>query len=87
MIYVSFKGDRISIERDFHIIDDELRQQFVNERDEKSRLVEEAEDPGLPAVCYQWCSYLPMCWPGSKIGDQQRAQRRGSAKAPDQLSG
>lgn len=79
VIYVSFDEDRILVERDFHIIDDEARQEFINLRDEKARMVEEAEDPGLPAACYQWCEYLPVCMPGSQGGRQKGAQRAGSA--------
>lgn len=80
VVYVNFRGERVEVERDFHIIDDELRQNFLNQRDEKARIVEEAEDPGLPAVCYQWCPYLPICLPGRSAGQEKRAQRRVSAK-------
>lgn len=55
------KGQRVLIERDFHIIDDELRQWFIEARDEKARLVEEEIDPGLPAECYEQCQYLGVC--------------------------
>lgn len=80
VVYVNFRGDRVVVERDFHLIDDELRQAFLNERDEKARLVELEEDPGLPAVCYQWCPYLPVCVPGAKAGEEIRLERGGAAR-------
>ncbi|MCL6646154.1 MAG: type I-A CRISPR-associated protein Cas4/Csa1 [Dehalococcoidia bacterium] len=61
IVYVRFKEERVLIERDFHIIDDELRQWFIEVRDEKARLVEEEIDPGLPADCYEQCQYLRTC--------------------------
>ncbi len=51
------------IERDYHLIGDELRQMFVEERDEKLRLAAEELDPGLPAVCPRTCPYLATCHP------------------------
>lgn len=79
IVYVQFRDDRLVIERDLHIIGDELRRWFIDERDEKMRLVSEEWDPGLPAACYPTCPYLLVCNP-----TQQRAQiapeRAGTAK-------
>jgi len=60
IVYVQFRGDRLVIKRDLHIISDEMRQWFIETRDEKARLVAEEIDPGVgncPAVCqyYQVC--------------------------------
>lgn len=82
LIYVDVRNDRVEVERDFHIIDDELRQAFLNERDEKARMVEEAEDPGLPPACYQYCPYLPVCVPQAGAGRQTPRLRRLPAKGP-----
>jgi len=63
VVYVAFKGRRILIERDFHFIDDELRQWFIEERDMKMRMVEEGVDPGLAEECYEGCPYWGCCHP------------------------
>lgn len=63
LVYGTFRNGRLTIERDFHIIGDELRQWFIEERDERMRMVQEKIDPGLPAECYQWCQYLSVCRP------------------------
>ncbi len=58
IVYASFHGGNFRIERDFHLIDDELRQWFVEERDERMRMAEEEIDPGLAANCPEDC----FCW-------------------------
>jgi CRISPR-associated protein Csa1 len=63
IVYVNFKGTDISLERDFHLIDDELRQQFIEERDERMRMVAEEIDPGLPDNCQTGCPYWRECHP------------------------
>lgn len=61
IVYVQFKQGRIFVQRDFHLIDDELRQWFVEERDRKARMVADEIDPGLPDECYAACPYLEYC--------------------------
>jgi CRISPR-associated protein Csa1 len=63
IVYARLDGDRLTVEKDFHIIDDELRQWFIEERDEKARMVYEELDPGLPSDCPAWCSYHAACHP------------------------
>jgi len=63
VIYVHFANGRVLLDRDFHLIDDELRQVFIEERDEKMRSVAEGIDPGMPAQCPSTCSYLTTCYP------------------------
>lgn len=60
IVYAKFKDERLLIEKDIHIIDDELRQWFIEERDEKMRMVEEEIDPGI-AECTEACPYLNIC--------------------------
>lgn len=60
IVYARFKNGRLFVERDLHIIDDELRQWFIEERDAKMRLVEEAIDPGVQQ-CYETCPYYGHC--------------------------
>lgn len=63
VVYARFVQSRMVIERDYHVIGDELRQWFIEERDEKARLVAEEIDPGLPGVCPRTCPYLRTCYP------------------------
>jgi CRISPR-associated protein Csa1 len=68
VVYARRKGGRWLIEKDFHLIDDELRQWFLEERDEKMRLVEGEIDPGLPPDCPLDCPYFRPCHPGQGTG-------------------
>lgn len=63
LVYASFADGRLLLERDFHVIDDELRQWFIEARDERARLVEEEIDPGLPEKCPLTCPYYRVCHP------------------------
>lgn len=65
VVYVGFARGRVVIERDYHVIGDELRHWFMQERDEKARLVAEEIDPGLPERCPATCPYLRHCRPGA----------------------
>lgn len=62
LVYGEFKGNRLSIRKDFHIIDDELRQWFIEERDEKMRMVYEENDPGCADNCQDTCPYYRECY-------------------------
>lgn len=61
VVYADVKGSRVTVDRDFHIIDDELRQWFLEERDEKARLIHEQLDPGVAATCSPACPYVDAC--------------------------
>ena len=61
IVYGRFKDKRLIIEKDFHIIDDELREWFIEERNERMHMVFEGVDPGLPDECYNSCPYLHYC--------------------------
>ena len=63
IVYLTFKGDRLLVERDFHLLDDELRQWFVEERDQRQRMLFEELDPGLPPECPRGCPFLRVCHP------------------------
>ncbi|GAB6158196.1 type I-A CRISPR-associated protein Cas4/Csa1 [Desulfotomaculum varum] len=60
LVYAKIKDDRLFIEKDIHIIDEELRQWFIEERDEKMRLLEEEIDPGVKD-CLDTCPYYQFC--------------------------
>lgn len=59
--YVEIEGTRVGLERDFHLIDDELRQWFLETRDQMMRTVSEEIDPGRPAQCDEGCVYAEHC--------------------------
>lgn len=61
IVYAEFKDDRLLLKKDIHIIDDELRQWFIEERDEKMRMIYEEIDPGLATECYPTCPYYSAC--------------------------
>ncbi|MCK8826427.1 type I-A CRISPR-associated protein Cas4/Csa1 [Natroniella acetigena] len=61
IIYPEFKQGRLAIKKEFQVIDDELRQWFIEERDEKMRMVNEEIDPGVADNCYQSCPYYQEC--------------------------
>ena len=63
IVYPSFDRGRLSIERDFCFIDDELRQWFIEERDERMRMVSEEIDPGVTRDCPEICSLWKQCHP------------------------
>lgn len=60
IVYPCFRDGRWTVERDFHIINDELRQWFIESRDERMRLVEEEIDPGT-ATCQARCAFWKIC--------------------------
>lgn len=61
LVYAEFRGDRIIVKKDIHIISDELRQWFIETRDEKARMIEEEIDPGISDECYSTCPYFAIC--------------------------
>lgn len=61
LVYAEFRNNRLIIKKDFHIIDDELRQWFIEERDDKMRMVYEEIDPGIAENCYTTCPYYNIC--------------------------
>ena len=61
LVYATFRDDRLLIKKDIHIIDDELRQWFVETRDEKARMVYEEIDPGMPPECSKDCHCYTAC--------------------------
>lgn len=48
--------DRLHIEREFTVLGDELRMEFIEIRDEKQRMVADELDPGPCDGCEAWCA-------------------------------
>lgn len=55
-VYAGFKNDRLQIEREFTVLGDELRMEFIEVRDEKQRMVADEFDPGPCEGCEEWCA-------------------------------
>jgi CRISPR-associated protein Csa1 len=55
-VYATFRDGRLHIEREFTVIGDELRMEFVEIRDEKQRMVADELDPGPCEGCEEWCA-------------------------------
>lgn len=61
IVYVDMRGDVPSISRELFFISDELRQWFIDERDEKLQMLYEESDPGVAQQCPIYCSYMTYC--------------------------
>lgn len=61
IVYAEYKQGRWVIERDVHVIGDELRQRFIEERDDKMRMVYEEIDPGPEVNCKIECAFVEEC--------------------------
>jgi CRISPR-associated protein Csa1 len=48
--------DRLHIQREFTVLGDELRMEFIEIRDEKQRMVADELDPGPCEGCEEWCA-------------------------------
>lgn len=62
IVYPSFDGDKLAVDKDFFLIDEELRQQFLEQRDERMRMVFDELDPGLMKACPTTCPYFNRCY-------------------------
>ncbi len=67
-VYVSFKGDRLTVTRDLFFISDDLRNWWLEERDNKLEMVAQKRDPGFPNVCYKDCLYREECGVDEEAG-------------------
>ncbi len=63
VVYPEVVENRVEVRRDYHVIGDELRQIFIEERDDRMQMLDAGADPGLPAECPVHCPYLQICRP------------------------
>jgi CRISPR-associated protein Csa1 len=61
IVYCQFKGGRPVVQRELHLIDDEVRQWFIEERDQKLAMVRDQWDPGIPSGCRASCQFAVEC--------------------------
>ena len=66
LVYVQYNGS-LSVTRDIFFISDDLRREWIEERDRKLEIVASRVDPGLPRTCYDPCPYSYYCLRG-KLG-------------------
>lgn len=61
LVYARFGDGRWSVERRFFLLGERVRQAFLEQRDERQRLVFQELDPGLPAECPAFCPLWSAC--------------------------
>ncbi|MGH8929345.1 MAG: type I-A CRISPR-associated protein Cas4/Csa1 [Egibacteraceae bacterium] len=61
VIGVTFERDTVLVDRDYHLVDADLRQRFVETRDERAAMIYHESDPGLAAIHPPTCPYLADC--------------------------
>lgn len=61
VVEAGFADGRPVVRRQLYVIDDELRQRFIEARDEKARLVQEEIDPGPIGGCGEGCPRWTVC--------------------------
>ena len=61
VIGVTFEGDRVLVDRDYHLVDADLRQRFVETRDERAAMIYHESDPGLAGTHPPTCPFLADC--------------------------
>ena len=69
LVYARFDGSRWSLEREFHLLDEAVRQWFLEVRDEKQEMVFSERDPGVPGHCPRDCPFFGVCHDG-RVPDQ-----------------
>ncbi|WEU40295.1 MAG: type I-A CRISPR-associated protein Cas4/Csa1 [Candidatus Odinarchaeum yellowstonii] len=64
IVYLKFDRKTPSFITKYFIVGDELRREFIEIRDEATQIVEEGNDPGMPAKCPDYCPYYQICHKG-----------------------
>jgi CRISPR-associated protein Csa1 len=60
-IYAWFQAGELRLRRDLFFINDDLRSWWVEERDEKIRMVAQRKEPSIASKCYEDCIYWEVC--------------------------
>jgi len=63
IVYPEFLDNHLTVKKDFFLIDEELRQDLLEQRDERMRIVFDGADPGLASNCPEVCPYYAKCHP------------------------
>jgi len=68
IVYPTFEKDHLAVEKEFFLIDEELRQSFLEQRDERMRMIFEEIDPGLMDECPAICPFYNRCYTSERTG-------------------
>lgn len=61
VVYVSWSRDRMRVMRDLFFIGDDLRSEWLEQRDLKAEIVASRRDPGIPPACDGDCPFMGVC--------------------------
>ncbi len=68
-VYVNYPRNHITVDRDLFFISDDLRSWWIEERDEKLKIVAQRNDPGFPNTCPEDCQYIRECGVSEQTGE------------------
>jgi CRISPR-associated protein Csa1 len=68
IVYVQVVDGWVQVKRDYHLVGDEERQLFIEQRDELMRVLDSEMDPGLALECSATCAYYGDCYPRQEEG-------------------
>jgi len=60
-VYAWLQGGELRLHRDLFFINDDLRSWWVEERDEKARIVAQRREPSIASECHDDCIYWEVC--------------------------
>ncbi|MGC9227524.1 type I-A CRISPR-associated protein Cas4/Csa1 [Caldivirga sp.] len=66
LVYVNVNGPSVLVHEHIIPISDQLRIEFLHERDRRGELVDKGIDPGLASKCNNWCPFLKYCGGGEE---------------------
>ncbi len=61
IVFLDMETGRPHIDREFYVLDQNLRREFLEERNRKMRIVFNEEDPGVAESCPPDCPFLSYC--------------------------
>ena len=64
IIYLSVEDDYVKVDKRVFYIGDELRSEFLEMRDEATKVILSGRDPGKPLNCPEYCIYYNICHGG-----------------------
>jgi len=61
-VYLNVIGEKMTVNKNLFFASDELRNWWIEERDDKLEIVAERKDPGKPEACPKDCMYYNTCY-------------------------
>jgi len=81
--YLQFQGDNLATKKDLFLINDELRSQWIKERNTKQAIVDQRKEPQIAEKCPPDCIYLEACEGESSTGKRPPRTTRKRTNAHD----